>query len=315
MLRSLARVALSLVLGASLVLPTASASTPRERSQTLLAEGDTAYASDRLDDAISKYRASYYSLEPDDQADYLGSLPLRKAMRAFSQLVDAEQDPARRRALRQRQRVMLEEFLDAVSRKPGAAENVGEDVIGELEELRRSIEQELAGPTTPVDPAAAGTSDEAATQSQPTSGTSTHDEQSSQDPAQRSGARPDRTGSRDWLGLGLVIGGGTTLAAGVGVTIGYFTIRRGALETVDGGGPEFADGTQARTEYLDDEYARAKNFLIAGSVVGGVGLAVAIGGAVRLAVHRRRSSSAATAMQLSPMLTPTTAGLAVHRRF
>ena len=161
----LPRAALSPVLGLLLALPTTIASahfsnislapTERERSQLLLAEGDTAYDDGRLDQAISKYRASYYGLSVEDQASYLGSLPVRKAMRAYEQRIAAEPDPATQRSLLQRQRVMLVEFLDAVASKQGAADEVGEDVIAELEDKRRAIEGALAGPKTSLRPLAA----------------------------------------------------------------------------------------------------------------------------------------------------------------
>lgn len=316
------RAALSLVLGAVLALPATTVSahpfasavapaTPRERSQAMLAEGDAAYAKDRLEEAISKYRASYYGLPPEDQASYLGSMPVRKAMRAFDQLRSAEADPAKARALLQRQRVLLIEFLDAVAAKPGAAEEVGEDVIAELEELRRSIDQALeadAKPDEPVVPATDPTDDPA------------EPERGDPDPAKPAITTPPLTDDpnppRDWLGLGLIIGGSTTLVAGVGVTIGYFTIRSGAQALVDAGGDEYAPGSQAREDYLEQEHARAQPFLIAGSVVAGVGLAVAVGGVVRLVLHRRRATaSKTTALQLAPHVTPTAAGLTLHRRF
>ena len=315
----LPRAALSPVLGLLLALPTTIASahfsnislapTERERSQLLLAEGDTAYDDGRLDQAISKYRASYYGLSVEDQASYLGSLPVRKAMRAYEQRIAAEPDPATQRSLLQRQRVMLVEFLDAVASKQGAADEVGEDVIAELEDKRRAIEGALAGPKTdfPDDPGPRPPANDGA-------------ETNPIEPAEPIPAddpRPPRAPpSRDWLGLGLVIGGGTTILVGAGVTIGYFTIQSGAEALVNAGGGDYAPGTQRREDYLAGEQARARPFLIAGSVVAGVGLAVAVSGTVRLVLHRRRSTmDTAAASALTPILTPSTAGLAFHRRF
>ena len=113
-----------------------------------------------------------------------------------------------------------------------------------------------------------------------------------------------------------MIGGGTTILVGAGVTIGYFTIQSGAEALVNAGGGDYAPGTQRREDYLAGEQARARPFLIAGSVVAGVGLAVAVSGTVRLVLHRRRSTmDTAAASALTPILTPSTAGLAFHRRF
>lgn len=313
------RVVLCLALGASLSVPPAhalaSASAPapnaRERSQLLVAEGDAAFAKDAIEESISKYRASYYGLPPEDQASYLGSLPVRKAMRAYDSLVAAAAaDPNKQRAILQRQRVLLEEFLDAVAAKPGAAEDLGEEVMTELEATHRSITTALEPKSTddggsstddpaddPNDPVT--TTNTTATTEPPTDGTTTG------------------TTQRDWLGLGLVIGGSVTLAAGLGVGVGRWTIRNNAQQLVDAGGEEFAPGTDARADYLETENARAQKFLIAGSVVAGVGLATTIAGVVHILVRRRRAATpaGASAMHLVPALSPTTAGLVLHRRF
>lgn len=282
------------------------APTDRERSQLLVAEGDAAYADHRLDEAISKYRASYYGLSPDDQASYVGSLPVRKAMRAYEQLIASEQDEAKRRSLLQRQRLLLVEFLDAIASKDGTTNDVGEDVLAELEEKRRTLDEALVEPEIndepSLEPLPADESQEFAT---------TNDNaQPNEDQSP-----PLPLPSRDPLGLGLVIGGGASLLAGVGVSIGYFTIRRGADALIQAGGEDRTPEQLAT--YREQEHARAQKFLVAGSIVGGVGLAIAISGAVHLVLHRRRTPDAAATLRLSPALslTPTTAGLTLHRRF
>lgn len=285
----------------------------RQRSEQLLAEGDAASGKQRWDEAIAKYRAAYYGLPPEDQATYVGSLTVRKAMRAYQERVAAEQAPGQRKALLQRQRVLLEEFLDAVAAKPGAAEEIGEDVIAELEESRRSIDAALADPKpTTSEPTGDASPNDTSSGSDGASTTTTSD------PEDTTTDRPDPTSkpARDWVGLGLVIGGSVTLAAGIGVSVGRFTIRNNALQLVDAGGEDYAPGTQAREDYLDQEYARADKLLIAGGVVAGVGLATIVGGVVRIFVHRRRTATPkAAAVHLAPVLSPTTAGLVLHRRF
>lgn len=307
---------LCLALGTVLALPSAPAlalaPSARQRSEQLLAEGDAASTAKRWDEAISKYRASYYGLPPEDQAAYVGSLTVRKAMRAYQERIAQEQDPSQRTALLQRQRVLLDELLAAVAAKPGAAEEIGEDVIAELEETRRSIDAALAGsqPTEPEpnDTTTTTTTDPKRDPGDPTSTTTST-------PSDR--PEPTTKPPRDWLGLGLVIGGSVTLAAGLGVGAGRWVLRANAQQLVDAGGEEFAPGTTAREDYLAGEHARAQKFLIAGSVVAGVGLATAIGGVVHILVHRRRASTPgkASAMRLAPVLSPTTAGLVLHRRF
>lgn len=302
------------MLGTVIALPFtpahALAPSARQRSEQLLKEGEAAAAGKRWDEAISKYRASYYGLPPEDQATYLGSLTVRNAMRAYEERIAAEQDPAQRKAMRERQRVLLDEFLAAAAAKPGATEEIGEDVIAELEETRRSIDAALAEPKptdldaaqdpSPDDPPSGPTP---ITTPKPTPPTTPSD-------------RPVPTAKRDWLGLGLVIGGSATLAAGLGVGAGRWVLRANALQLVDAGGDDFAPGTDARADYLEKEYARADKFLIAGSVVAGVGLATTIAGVVHILVRRRRAASrSASAMHLTPALSPTTAGLVLHHRF
>lgn len=313
-------------LGSSIALPsfpalaTTLAPGGRERGEALLAEGDADSAKGEWNEAISKYRASYYGLTRADQASYLGSLPVRKAMRAYQERIVQEQDPNKRRALLQQQAVLLEEFLDAVAAKPGAAEDVGKDVITELEQLRSSIDAELRPKLPEPAPGPSGGEEPPSPDPGPGGGEEPPPPDPGPDPAPDP-IPPDSSHPladeprRDWLGLGLVIGGSTALATGLGVSVGWWTVRTMAQENVDAGGEDFAPGTEARKTYLADEDARAKEFLIAGSVVAGAGLAIAIGGAVRLVVHRRRAPSRAAAFRVSPLLAPTAAGLVLHRRF
>ena len=311
------RPALAFALGTLLALPSvpasASAFAPgaRKRSEQLLGEGDAASTAKRWDEAISKYRAAYYGLPPEDQAAYVGSLTVRKAMRAYQERITQEEDPSQRKTLLQRQGVLLDEFLAAVAAKPGAAEELGEDVIAELEETRRSIDAALADPKPEPEPEP----DDAGT-------TTTDPERDPADPSITTPTtptdhpEPTTKPARDWLGLGLVIGGSVTLATGLGVGAGRWVLRANAQQLVDAGGEEYAPGTDARAEYLAGEYARADKFLIAGGVVAGVGLATTIGGIVRIFVHRRRTSTPkTTTLHLAPVLSPTTAGLVLHRRF
>lgn len=305
---------LSLVLGTVLAVSSvpahALAPSARQRSEQLLKEGEVAAAAQRWDEAISKYRASYYGLPPEDQATYVGSLTVRKAMRAYEERIAAEQDPAVRKAQRERQRVMLDEFLAAAAAKAGATEEIGEDVIAELEETRRSIDAALAEPKPEKPDSAQDPSPDEPPPGPkaPTPTTSTPTSADRPEPA----PKPER----DWLGLGLVIGGSITLAAGLGVGAGRWVLRADALQVVDAGGPDFAPGTDARDDYLEEEYARADKFLIAGAVVAGLGLATAVGGIMYIGLSRRKSNAGrSTALRLTPALSPTTAGLVLHRRF
>lgn len=299
------RAALSFVLGAALALPAhASASSfapsARERSQEQLTEGDADADKGDWNAAISKYRAAYYSLPPDDQASYFGSMPVRKAMRAYEQRISQEQDPNKRRALLERQRVFLEEFLDAVAVKQSAAEEVGEDIIAELQQTRGSIDAALEKPK-PAEPVR--TDDTTTSERAPTT---IDDDFGDIDP----GTSTDSPQPRDRLGLGLTIGGSALVATGLGLLGVYvFTVSEARSNLRDD--PSFPDPDG----YLAGEKATFRPYLIVGSVVAAAGLGMAIGGIVHLVLHRRRAKSRDTAFQLSPILSPTTTGLVLHRRF
>lgn len=289
---------------------------PRERSQVLLVEGDAAAERGQLDEAISKYRSAYYGLSTSDQASYVGSLPIRKAMQAYEQAVASERDPKARRTLLGRQRALLDEFLDGVAARPGAADEIGEDVMAELQVVRRGIEVMLGAQMSDVvdpfteDDASASPRDRPPAASPPSTPSKAEPTRPS-DPAKDGPTKPER----DWLGLGLAIGGGTLVATGVGVCVGAWTISHGARELVDTGGPGYAEGTEARASYLASEDARARKFLISGSVVASVGLAAAVAGVAHLVVHRRRHVDRAAAVHVAPLLTSTATGVVLQRRF
>lgn len=282
------------------VLPTGAlgAPTPREQSQALLAEGDAAYAEGRFDEAIRKYEASVEALTPDDRSGYVGSLLLRKTMRAYERRLAREADPASRRRLLESQHALVDAFLTVVEATPGAVQDVGDDVIAELSRTRDDVEAALAGLPNPD-----AEEPEPAPEPDP-----------KPEPEAEPGPAADPKPTLDRLGLGLVIGGGAIVATGIGIAIGHGTIRSSARALADTS-PDFAVGTEARTAYLEGEDRRARRFLIAGSVIGAVGLATAIGGTIRLVLHRRKKTHRAAAWHLTPARGRSYAGILVHRRF
>lgn len=289
-------------------------SSPRERSQVLLVEGDAAAERGELDTAISKYRSAYYGLSASDQASYVGSLPIRKAMQAYEQSVARERDPKARRALLERQRMFLDEFLDGVAARPGAVDEIGKDVMDELEVTRRGIEVMLGAKAPDVIDPFANDDARAHDGTTATRSSVTTSKAEPARPRDHATDEPSEPG-RDWLGLGLAIGGGTLVATGGGVLVGAWTIRKGARELVDGGGPGYAEGTETRADYLAGEDERARKFLISGAVVASVGLATAVAGVVHLVVHRRRHVERAAALHVAPLLTSTATGVVLQRRF
>lgn len=280
----------------------APAANPRECSQTFLVEGDAAVERGDLDEATAKYREAYHCLSMVDRASYMGSIPVRKAMAVFDQRVAQATDPQLRRQLLHDQRALLAELLLAVQARD--AEALGDDVLAELEATRRRLDDALA--TEEQDPID-DRDDESTTATTATTATTRGP---SLNGTQDAPPKP----RLDRLGLGLTIGGSALLATGLGVSVGFWTVRSQAQANVDGGNPAFAEGTQARADYLAHTDAIARDYLIAGSVLAGVGLATAAAGVAMLVV-RRRADRSTTALRVTPVSTPTTAGLSLHGRW
>jgi hypothetical protein len=278
----------------------------RERSQARLLEGDEAVERGDLGDAIMSYRAAYYGLSTRDQASYLGSITIRKAMLAFEQSIAQERDRRKRRQLIRDQRFLLTQFLDAVAARAGAAEEIGVDLIAELEHTRDELDQALDARQDLLDPF----SGKAPRKIEPT--------RAGVAPASTNTSTPTTTDApkppRDWLGLGLTIGGSAVLATGLGVSVGWWTVRSLAPARADDEGEAYAEGTEARKAYLASEDAYARKFLIAGSVLAGIGVATALGGVAHLVLHRRDAANS-TAMHIVPLLGPGSTGVALQRRF
>jgi hypothetical protein len=299
------RLVLAIVMAMSPTCAAASSMAPasaRESSQDLLTEGDAAVELGDFDVAISKYRASYYRLSKADRASYLGSIPVRKAMAAFEQGVAEERDPAKRRQLLEDQRVLLAQFLLEVRARDGAAEEIGADLIAELEAIQRANDEALEAEGHSADPSSADSPPVPVVAPLATKETRAL-------PSDEPPASP-----RDPIGLGLIIGGSALLATGLGVSVGWWTVRIGARAKVDGGGERFAEGTQSRADYLDTAHEKARKFLIAGPVIAGIGLATTLAGVAHLVVHRRRSTRD-MALHVTPFSSSTAGGLVLHGRF
>lgn len=284
----------------------------QERSAAFVADGDEAFERGDYEEAITKYRAAYYGLTPEQRTSYVGSIPVRNAMRAYALLLAERQD---RRVLEQ-QLGFLTEFLESVRGTDGGVTRVGEQVVAQLEQTRAEAEQKLAAlaqvvapPPDPDDEGGGG--DEGVPQE--TSG-----ERSELDDEPEFSVGPEeeddpltRPAPLRPLGLGLAIGGGVTAGIGVGVMTGWWTVRRQARAEADATWPE---GSPTYQDYLRAQWYRARRFLIAGTVLTGVGVAAAAAGTVILLVQRNRAADD-VALGLAPALGPEGTGIQLAGRF
>jgi hypothetical protein len=284
------------------------APSPR-RSEQLLVDAEDAFDRGDFQNATKKYRDAYYSLSTEERASYLGSMIVRGAVEAYERQLEQEQDPKKRRRLLRGQQELIEEFLDAVSTREGAAEEVGQEELARLRGIGEAIDAELEG-------------EQARPEEQSTRGAEVVVDPGTE--AREPGVanavpdpEPGRTpigsgGRRKWVGLGMVIGGSAALGTGLGVILGGVGIWTHADQEEAKYGSMVDPGTVSA--FLAQERAKATNYFIAGGAVAGIGLVTAIGGAVYLAVRSHRDERTST-VRVGPWLGPGTGGTVLSGRF
>ncbi len=288
-----------------------------ERSRAFVNEGDVALEAGDYEEAVAKYTAAYYGLKADARASYAGSLPVRKAMRAYDLLVAQNLS----RAVLDRQLGFVTEFLESVKARPDGRERVGEAVIEELELERAKIEKKIAELSEVAAPGHEDDQDEPVEDPEPATDDAepleAEQEQTDPDPApgpvdqdkgeESSGARA--------AGIGLAAGGGVLLGVGAGVLAGWWTVRSSAEDELDSAVNSnfgYEEGSAEREQYVADMNDRARGFLIGGVVTMGVGVGLAAAGVALLVKHRRSSGPS---LSLAPQLGPGRTGVVLRGRF
>lgn len=314
--RSRALTALAVIL--ALATPAISSAAPSkrkpdsglERSQAFVEEGDAALERGDYEDAIAKYSAAYYGLDTEDRVSYIGSIPVRQAMRAYDLLVAQEQD----RAVLDRQLSLVTEFLENVRSRPDGVDRVGKEVVDDLQVVKEAVEKKIAAlseASAPHSTDAPGSKPVEETTTEPEPVTTTPPNTTPPADGDSTNGMPFRE-PPSRLGVGLAAAGGVVLGTGAGVMAGWWTVRNQAVEYADAE-PGYEEGTTERVDYLEREEARARKYLISGVVVMGVGAAVATTGVVLIAQHRRRGKQAPVAV--APVFDPRHAGLVITGRF
>ncbi len=303
------RAVTALTLALALATPATSAEAAPKRktgatSEDPIEQGEEALARKDYEEAIAKFNAAYYGLPTDERASYVGSIPVRKAMEAYELWFAEAQDPA----ILQRQLALVKEFLKSVESSPEGVDQVGKEVVSELQAVRDAVEKKLADISSPTivepEPKPEPEPDEVKPEPDPkgtpaTNGTTGDD-------------LPDPRPARSRVGIGLAAAGGVVLGTGAGVMAGWWTVRNQATEYADNE-PGYEEGTPERAAYLRREEDRARKYLISGTVVMGVGAAVAVTGVVLIALHGRRGKQ--TPVAFAPQFDPHHAGFAISGRF
>jgi hypothetical protein len=278
-----------------------------ERSQAFVEEGDAALERGDYEDAIAKYSAAYYGLDTDDRVSYIGSIPVRQAMRAYDLLVAQEQD----RAVLDRQLGLVTEFLENVKARPDGEERVTKEVVADLQAVRDAVEKKIAALSEASAPHSTDVPavPEPTPDPKPKAVTTPRPLTTEPGPNGRSDGLPFRE-PPSRVGIALAASGGVVLGTGAGVMAGWWTVRNQAVEYADDE-PGYEEGTPERDAYLAREEDRARKYLISGAVVVGIGAAVATTGVVLIALHRRKAKQLAVA----PQLDARHAGLVITGRF
>ncbi len=315
---------LSLVVTVGAVLPTVATAAPGrskrkvsglDESYAFVAEGDAALERGDYAEAIAKYSAAYYVLTPDERASYAGSIPVRNAMRAYDRQVAQQLG----RTLLDRQLGFITEYLETVALHPDVPNPPSAEILAELEDKRSKIEKTITELSGVVAPSPEPSEDDEQEEGEDGAGTPTTTEDpvlpvegpvqvTSPDPGLPTNAidRP-----RPRLPIALLTGGGVTAGVGLGVLVGWWTVRSQAPGLADLE-PGYEEGTPERAAYLQREDDRARRYLISGSVILGVGAVTAVAGTALMIQRRRRTHRASS---VSPSLGPHFAGASIRGTF
>jgi hypothetical protein len=280
-----------------------SAPTPTQRAERLIEEGDAARDKGNHEEAANKYRAAYYSLPLADRMSFIGSLAVRSAMTAFQHVHEAKPDDL----VLERQIVLATEFLVSVDALGSGATAVDAADVEEVEKARASAKEKLPaseGTSETCPPASKAPVDVAADET---------DDRKKDPPLTR--IEPVRNERKpNWLGIGLLAGGGVAAGVGAGILAGWWTVRREASNYVELA-PGYEEGTEARASYLAQQEEQAQTFRIAGAVLVSVGAAAAAGGLVYVLLRRGGDKQSKPQTAMVPSVGFHGAGVVLSRRF
>lgn len=116
------------------------------------------------------------------------------------------------------------------------------------------------------------------------------------------------------LGILLMTSGGVALAGGLGVMVGWWTVRIDAERRADKG-PGYEEGTEARRAYLATQEQSARRYLYLGSAIAGAGVVTMVPGAVLVARARRRLLKQGMVSRIVPVVGRGYGGLSLVGRF
>ncbi len=253
---------------------------------SLIERGDAAAEAGRPAEAADAYSQYYASLPPQTRASPAGLFVVESAVESYLLAYQATSDA---RLLHQAH-ALLDAFTTLVdAAHPGADKGWTEPAVAlrkRVEELQSEAEPEPepepgpgpVAPSVPLEPTSAPGPDE---QPGPRPPVVDRDPVVELEPSDGASSRRDR------VGLGLAIGGGAVMAAGLGVLIAGTQYGPVAERRVDEDGPEnFVDADG----YIADAEDAGTTAMIVGGAVLAVGTAALTWGIVRL-VRRRRGTA------------------------
>jgi hypothetical protein len=239
-------------------------------------------------------------------------------MVVFEQSIARESDPVRRRKLLQGQRLLLDQFLLDVQAREGAADEIGEDVVAELETIGRAIDEALVAEERGPEVAPGPPSVIVEEQRPASPGSEEH-----QHEARQAGTGEDRPRGRGKaagviLGVGVVsVVGGTAMLVDGAWNLVHVRRRSderlAAIDASDGGTPEMRDALRGEiTAWQEKWRGIGTGLAVGGAVLTAAGIGLATWGVVRM---RRGDGRGGRVSVVRPVIWGGGVGLVVGGRY
>lgn len=280
----------------------------------LISEGDRLHNDQKYADAAKAYAGAYTAMSPEQKSSAVGLLVVESAAREYQQAFLSSGDIA----LLEASRDVLQTFVDDRTASGG---NIPGSILQELRRVEGVLANLRPSPSGPEEPPEEETEETDEATERPPPLLEPQDTQ----PAEPSDRQPAPRRKLDVVGLGLTIAGGVLVVGGavllgVGAPIGPDAEER-RDEDLDSeifmmlSPAQQEDFRSDYDDWVDDEKRRGVAFMASGGAALGLGVALVIGGAVRLARSRSQTQTQARLPTLQPSLAPGRACVMLRGRF